>query len=124
MNNECQNCGGVITRNEFHVDRWLCVECQRSPAVQLRALLNVSRKNDVEFEEAWSLALSRVRWPHDTVHRREWKTVLEAPSAREAWRTAYAGQFRATAYIARERGRMEPGLLLLGTSGHAPAMAA
>jgi hypothetical protein len=69
-----------------------------SPAVQFRKLLEYGRERDWPFETAWRWAYERVRWPHDTTHRREWKKVLgESPDdprktpvqQREAWRSAY-----------------------------------
>lgn len=48
----------------------------RSPAVQLRRLLCEAREQGLEFSEAWVLSLRRVKWPHDTAHRIEWKKIL------------------------------------------------
>jgi hypothetical protein len=76
-----------------------------SPAVQMRKLLAYGRERGWEFEAAWRWAFERVRWPHDTTHRLEWKGVLgrshddpkPIPSAqREAWRSAYERQTQST----------------------------
>lgn len=43
---------------------------------QLRAHLERGRAEGMPFERAWPWALERVRWPHDTATRREWKWLL------------------------------------------------
>lgn len=72
-----------------------------SPAVQLRLLLEQSRSFGRDFDVAWEMALEpgRIRWPHDTAHRREWKLILgvedefgnpiDDSEIREVWRAAY-----------------------------------
>lgn len=75
-----------------------------SPAVQLRQLLEQYRNYGREFDVAWAMALEpgRIRWPHDTQHRREWKMVLGVEdeygnpitdsAIKEIWRAAYYRQ--------------------------------
>lgn len=58
-----------------------------SPATQMREMLVRSRRSGVGFERAWESAFERIRWPHDTTHRNDWKDQLEAD--REQWRVAY-----------------------------------
>lgn len=69
-----------------------------SPAVQMRELLRFGRDRDWEFEVAWRWSWERVKWPHDTGHRLQWKDVLgESPAdarrqpvaQRDVWRRAY-----------------------------------
>jgi hypothetical protein len=43
----------------------------------------------MDFEIAWRFAFARVRWPHDTTHRREWKRIIEDPAGRDVWRRAF-----------------------------------
>lgn len=71
-----------------------------SPAVQFRRLLVYGRERGWSFETSWRWAYERVRWPHDTTHRKEWKGILgeshDDPRAnpvkqREAWQSAYEG---------------------------------
>lgn len=71
-----------------------------SPAVQMRTLLAACRTRDWDFELAWRWSWERVRWPHDTAHRLEWKSILgETPTdprrvpvrQRAVWRAAYEG---------------------------------
>jgi hypothetical protein len=59
------------------------------PPVQLRRLLEVSRRQHLTFDEAWEAAFrpGRIRWPHDTTHRRQWKAIIAAQ--REVWEGAY-----------------------------------
>lgn len=57
------------------------------PAVQMREFLLLLREQGAEFDEAWRVAFERVKWPHDTVHRREWKAILE--QSRETWERAF-----------------------------------
>lgn len=78
-----------------HADDFTCRDCQRSPAVQLRVHLARARAQGMPFERAWGTgfcdgwAFERVRWPHDTPHRRDWKAALAHPNLREAFRAAY-----------------------------------
>lgn len=58
-----------------------------SPATQMREMLVKSRRSGVGFERAWDSAYERIRWPHDTAHRNEWKDQLDYD--RESWRVAY-----------------------------------
>jgi hypothetical protein len=67
-----------------------------SPAVQLRRYLTEARAMCLPFSEAWPWALRKVKWPHDTEHRREWKAILgdgkEVETPRDtlrAWGSAY-----------------------------------
>lgn len=95
----CFDCGlrYPVGPEPFQIDEWLCRECQRSPAIQARVLLGRARHLGFDFERAWLFALGtapsfsdgRVRWPHDTDHRREWKAVFAMRDTREAWRAAY-----------------------------------
>lgn len=67
----------------------VCRDCQKSPAVQMRVLLEYARVRDLTFAEAWEFSFVRIRWPHDTTHRREWKAILRQPSQRRVWESAY-----------------------------------
>lgn len=58
-----------------------------TPAQQLRASLARQRTAGIDFDAAWDIALGRIKWPHDTVHRVQWKAIIEAD--RHAWRDAY-----------------------------------
>ena len=69
-----------------------------SPAIQMRKLLVFGREHGWEFELAWRWSYERVKFPHDTTHRREWKQVLgerhddarAIPTLqRDAWHSAY-----------------------------------
>lgn len=69
-----------------------------SPAVQMRKLLEFGRQRDWPFETAWRWSYERVKWPHDTGHRKEWKAILGESATdsrpmverqRQAWRSAY-----------------------------------
>lgn len=71
-----------------------------SPAVQMRTLMAACRSRQWEFEMAWRWSWERVRWPHDTAHRLDWKGILgESPTdprrvpirQREIWFAAYEG---------------------------------
>lgn len=102
---ECVNCGQEYLRpvSSAVIDQMLCRACLRSPATQMRVLLARSRARGVTFERAYHLALNeRIRWPHDTTHRKEWKATLgyveedsspleQARAARQIalWRAAY-----------------------------------
>ena len=41
----------------------------------------------MEFDRAWDLAYANVKWPHDKVHRTQWKAIIEAD--RHNWAAAY-----------------------------------
>lgn len=78
----------------------LCPEHRAcSPAEQLRVHLGRARAADMAFDHAWGQALQRIAWPHDTSHRREWKSILgdgkdmSTPKKMLAsWRRAYEGE--------------------------------
>jgi hypothetical protein len=72
-----------------------------SPAVQMRTLLAFGKERGWTFETAWRWSFERVKFPHDTTHRRGWKEILgedptdprKLPSAqRAAWRRAYENE--------------------------------
>lgn len=65
----------------------LALTSRQSPAEQVRMLLARSRRHGVPFDAAWRQAIKRVRWPHDTDHRAQWKDVMEW--SREVYRSAY-----------------------------------
>lgn len=46
------------------------------PPVQLRQFLTVAKRQGHPFGEAWSWAFSRVKWEHNTGHRRESKEIM------------------------------------------------
>jgi hypothetical protein len=73
----------------YQIDSLVCRDCQKSPAVQMRILLTHAREEAMGFEQAWAFAFSRIRWPHDTTHRREWKYVLESEKSRRVWRSCF-----------------------------------
>jgi len=50
---------------------------KQSPAVQVRLFLTVGKRQGIAFDEAWTWALARCRWNHDTALRREWKEILD-----------------------------------------------
>lgn len=102
----CRNCDARLYDGPrpYQIDEFVCRDCQRSPAVQVRVLLESARQRAMTFDEAWVFALGdliklssgepdfvngRVRWPHDTTHRREWKRTLADSKARKVWRAAY-----------------------------------
>lgn len=72
----------------------------------MRVLLAKARALNKDFDAAHEFALARIRWPHDTTHRREWKALLgdygaarevgvrreEVTRQIEIWRAAYNGQ--------------------------------
>lgn len=69
-----------------------------SPAVQMRVLLAAGKTRGWEFDTAWRWSFERLKFPHDTAHRRGWKEILgEDPTdsrpqpakQRQAWRRAY-----------------------------------
>lgn len=72
-----------------HADEFVCRECQRSPAVQMRVLLTGARARGMDFERAYAWAFERVKWPHDTKHRQDWKVVLEGEATVAAYRRGY-----------------------------------
>lgn len=77
-----------------------------SPANQMRVMLAHLRASGVPFERAREIAWERIRWPHDTTHRWEWKALLgdyqaaamvgmrvdQVADQIEAWRRAYEGE--------------------------------
>lgn len=79
----------------WHADELMCRACQRSPAVQMRIFLARARIQGFAFEVAWAWAWERVKWPHDTTARRDWKRVLKQPTVRGSFERAYC--FRAKA---------------------------
>jgi hypothetical protein len=58
----------------------------------LWVLLIHARDRGFAFDEAWEWAWARIRWPHDTTHRREWKAVLESADTHRVWGSAYRQQ--------------------------------
>lgn len=58
-----------------------------TPAEQVRRDLQTFRCAGLSFEKAWDHAYQRVKWPHDTEARREWKAVIAAH--RHVWAAAY-----------------------------------
>lgn len=53
----------------------------------MRQHLNEARGFGCGFDQAWDWAWARIRFDHDTEHRREAKAVLT--EHREIWRSAY-----------------------------------
>jgi hypothetical protein len=62
--------------------------CNHTPPHQLRVMLAISRRHGIVFDDAWEKAWIRVRWPHDTEHRRDYKKILLEQL--DVWRSAYA----------------------------------
>ena len=60
---------------------------RESPARQMRILLQRLRANNLPFETAWDRAWKKVKWPHPTEHRIEWKATLE--ETRPVWHACY-----------------------------------
>lgn len=60
------------------------------PPVQVRRLLAVSKLNARPFEEAWTEALRRALFPHDSHHRHAYMEALTA--TKEAFRAGYEGR--------------------------------
>ena len=65
------------------------------PPVQLRERLAVARRQGIPFDEAWEALLNgyrgnRIKFPHSTVERREWRAVLEED--RPVWEAAFHGE--------------------------------
>lgn len=105
----CRNCGGDLYSGShgYQIDDLVCRACQKSPAVQIRVLLDRARDQDCDFDQAWRFALGeqvmrpdghadfiggRVRWPHDTNHRIEWKDILSLRKVRDTWRACYENE--------------------------------
>jgi hypothetical protein len=61
--------------------------CHHTPPQQMRSMLATSRRYGVAFGTAWASAWGRVRWPHDTDHRIQYKDVLIEQQG--AWLAAY-----------------------------------
>ena len=100
----CFECGGSLysgTRRA-HADDFMCRVCQRSPAVQIRVFLARARAQEMEFDFAWTWAWERVRWPHDTTNRRDWKKVLGRLDVQDEFKSAYTRQVggRSEAHLA------------------------
>jgi hypothetical protein len=55
----------------------------------MRSTLATFQRHGVDFEQAWEKAWRRIRWPHPTPLRREWKRALAA--TRPTWARAYEG---------------------------------
>lgn len=53
-------------------------------------MMRASKAAGVEFDRAWRSAYGRINWPHDTDHRREWKSALAV--TRVSWRSAYVDE--------------------------------
>lgn len=66
-----------------------------SPAEQLRDRLAMAKRAHLPFDVAWERAWKRVKWPHDTEHRRSWKCALAA--TRSSYEDAYEGMVSPTA---------------------------
>lgn len=58
-----------------------------TPAEQLERDLRRMRQHGIDFDDAWLRAWSRIRWPHATGDRRQWKAILLG--SRHIWRAAY-----------------------------------
>jgi hypothetical protein len=58
-----------------------------SPAEQLRRDLERFRAAGRPFDEAWRIAYQRIRWPHHTLPKQEWKAILAGQ--RHLWHAAY-----------------------------------
>jgi hypothetical protein len=108
----CHNCGDPCYRGPrpFQVDTWVCRGCQRNPNIQVRVLLARARVLGFGFEQAWVWALGKLvwktrpddpsepqaefqggkmRWPHDTPERLEWKNVFADEGTKAGWRDAF-----------------------------------
>ncbi len=90
----CRSCDAELYAGvrPYQIDELLCRECQKSPAVQMRVLLERARERDMNFDEAWDFAFARIRWPHDTTHRREWKDIFRSVKSRRVWRSCFERQ--------------------------------
>lgn len=62
-----------------------------SPAEQLRDRLAMAKRAHLPFDVAWERAWRRVKWPHDTEHRRQYKCALGA--TRGVWESSYNGEW-------------------------------
>lgn len=62
-----------------------------TPAEQLRANLERYRAvhGSADYERAFELAFGRIKWPHDTAHRMQWKAIIMGQ--REVYRRFYEG---------------------------------
>jgi hypothetical protein len=49
--------------------------------------LEKAKRAHLPFDVAWERSWRRVKWPHDTEHRRAWKKALAA--TRPSWECAY-----------------------------------
>lgn len=58
-----------------------------SPATQMRVMLAALRRDGIVFERAWESAFTRIRWPHATEQRIDWKELLL--DQRGYWQEAY-----------------------------------
>jgi hypothetical protein len=90
----CLACGGELYKGKGAMpaaDDFICRECQRSPAVQVRVHLSRARLFGMPFDRAWDWSLERVRWPHDKEHRNDWKWVFEQEKVKLAFERTYAG---------------------------------
>lgn len=58
-----------------------------SPAEQLRRDLERFRAAGRPFDEAWRIAKSRIKWPHHTAPKKEWKAIIDGQQ--HLWRAAY-----------------------------------
>lgn len=79
-----------------------------TPAAQVREHLVVCRRAGMDFESSWYAALRRVKWPHDTTARRQWRDALsenmgEFQAAYEG-RPTEAGHWSAALLAALEPG--------------------
>jgi len=55
----------------------------------------MAKRAELSFDVAWERGWRRVKWPHDTEHRRSWKRALGA--TRDSWESAYDGSLNTTA---------------------------
>ena len=55
--------------------------------MQLRVSLETLRSGGLNFEDAWELAWRQIIWPHDTIHRRQWKDTLR--DTQPEWSACY-----------------------------------
>jgi hypothetical protein len=67
----------------------MAAESRATPAEQMRVRLEIAKRAGIPFPVAWERGWRRVRWPHDTAHRRDWKRALGA--TRVSWERAYDG---------------------------------
>lgn len=107
----CGECAGRLYcgPSPYQIDEFVCRNCQRSPAIQVRVLLAWARGQGFDFFTSWRVVLGdmitrsngepdfingRVRWPHDTTHRREWKRIFADVDQQDVWRAAFEGEPR------------------------------